>query len=144
MVKLLDQLLKNTGGGSGLLSPLLRLHQLILSFQMNGVNLQIDWTPNPEIEQIKQYDIYYCETETGNYQKIGTANQPQFEYFSGIYNGYYSIIAVNNTGESPSSTPVAYTTHTIKFTIAVARTNPVSRITIQDTGFIYNLEMINN
>ncbi|WP_227014050.1 transglycosylase domain-containing protein [Paenibacillus psychroresistens] len=81
-----------------------------LSFQMNGVNLQIDWTPNPAIEQITQYDVYFSETETGNYQKIGTAFQPQFEYFSGLYKGYYSIIAINNTGESSSSTPVAYST----------------------------------
>jgi penicillin-binding protein len=80
-----------------------------ISYQMNGVNLQIDWTPNPSEEQIKQYDVYYSETEHGNYQKIGTAYQPQFEYFSGTYNGYYSIIAINNTGESTSSTPVAYT-----------------------------------
>ncbi|MEX2460899.1 MAG: transglycosylase domain-containing protein [Paenibacillaceae bacterium] len=81
-----------------------------VKFQMNGLNLQIDWEPNPAIEQIKQYDVYYCETENGNYQKIGTANQPQFKHFVGIYNGYYSIIAINNTGDSPSSIPIAYTT----------------------------------
>ncbi|CAK4814558.1 unnamed protein product [Aphanomyces euteiches] len=97
----------NSGTGAVVIAPA-PTTPINLSFQMNGVNLQIDWTPNPANEQIKQYDVYYCETATGNYQKIGTANQPQFEYFSGIYNGYYSIIAVNNTGESPSSTPVAY------------------------------------
>jgi penicillin-binding protein len=80
-----------------------------LSFQMNGVNLQMDWTANPANEQISQYNIYYSSTENGSYQKIGTANQPKFEYFAGIYNGFYRISAINNTGESGLSTSAAYT-----------------------------------
>jgi penicillin-binding protein 1B len=97
----------NSGGSGAVIAPA-PTAPIGISFQKNGVNLQIDWTPNPAEQQIKQYDVYYSETEHGKYRKIGTAYQPQFEYFSGIYNGYYSIIAINNTGESPSSTPITY------------------------------------
>lgn len=96
--------------GSGAIIASAPTAPLGTKFQVNGLNLQINWTANPAVEQIKQYDVYYSPTQNGNYQKIGTANQPQFEYFAGTYNGYYSIVAVNNTGESPSSTPAAYTT----------------------------------
>jgi penicillin-binding protein len=97
-----------SGGAGAVIAPPPSV-PLGLSFQLNGINLQLKWIANPVNEQINQYNIFYSSTENGSYQKIGTVEQPQFEYFAGIYNGFYRINAVNKTSESEMSTAVAYT-----------------------------------
>jgi penicillin-binding protein len=80
-----------------------------MTFKLNGLYLQIDWQANPANESVNQYNVYYSDTENGAYQKIGTsAGLPQFQYFSGIYDGYYRVSAINKTGESDFSHPTAY------------------------------------
>jgi penicillin-binding protein len=79
-----------------------------MTFKSNGLYLQIDWQANPANESIKQYNVYYSDTENGSYQKIGTSFKPQFQYYSGVYNGYYRVSAINKTGESEFSNPTAY------------------------------------
>jgi penicillin-binding protein len=80
-----------------------------MTFKLNGLYLQIDWQANPANENINQYNVYFSDTENGSYQKIGTSSElPQFQYFSGVYNGYYRVSAINKTGESDFSNPMAY------------------------------------
>lgn len=69
----------------------------------------ITWDANPRRDNINRYHIYYSETEDGDYEPIGSSNTPSFDHLSlGSIYGWYRVVAENNHGTSPPSSPVLF------------------------------------
>jgi len=80
-----------------------------LKLSKNGMYLQFNWNANPANQQVQTYNIYYSQTQNGTSNEIGTVSGlPTFTYYAKVLDGFYSVTAVNVLGESPPSSPVAY------------------------------------
>ncbi len=68
--------------------------------------LILSWQPNPESEQVYQYNIYYSSTRDGEYSLL--TSTPIATYIRPIVTsdvGWYKVSAVNLRGESEASRP---------------------------------------
>ncbi|MFD0680431.1 MULTISPECIES: transglycosylase domain-containing protein [unclassified Paenibacillus] len=80
-----------------------------LTIKSIGAGILLSWNANADKESVKQYVVYYNEKETGSFTKLGTANNgTEFRYYAAVYEGYYKITAVNDAGESKTSTTVFF------------------------------------
>lgn len=79
-----------------------------IKVEPNGVALVFHWKPNNAKDQVQQYNLYFSETEDGDFEKVGTikgANSKQYLYIGLTFSGYYKLTAENEAGESaPSAT----------------------------------------
>jgi len=101
-----------TGNGNGGVQKSVPAVPANVSVEPNGVSVLIKWMPNAAADQVKHYNIYFSDTENGNYKKIGTVNGPlasQYFYIGAVFTGFYQVTAVNDKGESPPSAPKQFT-----------------------------------
>ena len=68
--------------------------------QTTDIGVLMTWSANPVGQQIVHYNVYYSETGSGTYSKIGASADPRFEYVSPIRSGWFRVTAVNEKGES--------------------------------------------
>lgn len=80
-----------------------------LKAKSKGVSLQLTWNDNPKGDAVKDYNVYYSDSESGAYKLIGSSKGTEFIYFAATDDGYYKISAVNEKGESPLTSAVHYT-----------------------------------
>ncbi|CAM3651147.1 transglycosylase domain-containing protein [Marinicrinis lubricantis] len=81
---------------------------LIVQAKNVGLSVELSWSGNASEEGVHTYHVYYSDTQDGEYRKIGTTNQTSFEYVSVPLEGWYTVTAENNKGESSRSTPAQY------------------------------------
>ncbi|MDT9724166.1 carboxypeptidase [Xylanibacillus composti] len=74
----------------------------------DGSAVRLSWSSNPASEGIIRYDVYYSETEQGEYRKIGSSNTTRFTYTNAPLTGYYAVTAVTGRSESPRSSPAYF------------------------------------
>jgi len=67
------------------------------------IGILLTWNANPVSNQVLQYDVYYSETGSGRYNKIGSTADARFEYVSPLQSGWFRVTAVNERGESEMS-----------------------------------------
>ncbi|QHT61870.1 carboxypeptidase [Paenibacillus lycopersici] len=77
-----------------------------VSIDSTDIGIKLTWADNATAEQVTSYNVYYSPSRTGKYSKIGSTNEARFEYVSPLTSGYFQVSAVNETGESPTSSPV--------------------------------------
>ncbi|WP_020615395.1 transglycosylase domain-containing protein [Paenibacillus daejeonensis] len=68
--------------------------------QTTDIGVLMTWSANPVGQQIVHYNVYYSETGSGTFSKIGASADPRFEYVSPIRSGWFRVTAVNEKGES--------------------------------------------
>ncbi|SFS61098.1 transglycosylase domain-containing protein [Paenibacillus sp. BC26] len=93
----------STTGESGLAAPSVPMN---VKLESTDIGIKLTWSDNATSEQVMQYNVYYSTTENGRYRKIGSTDESRFEYVSPMSAGYFQVSAVNETGESGTSTPV--------------------------------------
>lgn len=80
-----------------------------LKAKADGAGIVLTWKANAGKEKIKKYNIYFNDKEKGTYSKLGSVdNGTEFHYYAAAYNGYYKVTAVNESGESKASVPIAF------------------------------------
>lgn len=77
-----------------------------LKLSETATGIELTWDPNPDEEQVSQYNIYYSSSKEGPYELIGNNNTPYFQHLTVDKKGWYRITAVNHAGESKPSDPI--------------------------------------
>lgn len=71
--------------------------------------LRIQWSSNPEADKVQSYAVYYSETGSGAYTKIGTTSGTSMDYgVPSSTSGWFKVSAINSVGESDASVAVHY------------------------------------
>ncbi|MGF9698906.1 transglycosylase domain-containing protein [Paenibacillus sp. MABNR03] len=71
--------------------------------------LRIQWASNPETEGVQSYAVYYSETGSAPYTKIGTTSGTSMDYgVPASTTGWFKVSAINSVGESEPSVAVPY------------------------------------
>lgn len=66
----------------------------------SDVGIALTWNKNPQSDGVIRFNVFYSGTSNGTYQFIGSTDKNQFEYISIPSNGWYTVTASNNSGES--------------------------------------------
>ncbi|MGI2292912.1 transglycosylase domain-containing protein [Paenibacillus sp. GXUN7292] len=77
-----------------------------LSYEKSDMSILLNWSASPISEQTYQYNIYYSPESNGNFSKIASTGQTNFEHISPLLTGTYYITAENSSGESAPSNKV--------------------------------------
>ncbi|MNP43062.1 hypothetical protein D3C76_1368600 [compost metagenome] len=71
--------------------------------------LRIQWASNPESDGVQSYAVYYSETGSAPYTKIGTTSGTSMDYgVPASASGWFKVSAINSVGESEPSVAVPY------------------------------------
>lgn len=71
--------------------------------------LRIQWSSNPEADKVQSYAVYYSETGSGAYSKIGTTSGTSMDYgVPSSTSGWFKVSAINSVGESDTSAAIHY------------------------------------
>ncbi|WP_127537846.1 penicillin-binding protein 1A [Paenibacillus illinoisensis] len=71
--------------------------------------LRIQWASNPESDGVQSYAVYYSETGSAPYTKIGTTSGTSMDYgVPASTSGWFKVSAINSVGESEPSVAVPY------------------------------------
>ncbi|MFS0727734.1 transglycosylase domain-containing protein [Paenibacillus sp. 1P07SE] len=74
-----------------------------LRVEATDIGILLTWGASPAGQQVQLYNVYFSESGSGSYTKIGAAADPRFEYISPIRSGWFRVAAVNDKGESELS-----------------------------------------
>ncbi|BBH19614.1 hypothetical protein Back11_09590 [Paenibacillus baekrokdamisoli] len=74
--------------------------------QATNIGISLAWTDNAASEQVTEYKVYYSETGSGSFKKLGSTAVSEFNYVSALSTGFFRVTAVNEAGESVSSETV--------------------------------------
>jgi len=77
-----------------------------VSAETTAYGFGVSWSPNPVSDQITSYNIYYSDTKSGRFVKIGSSGETSFQMVSPAVSGWVKVTAVNETGESDPTLPV--------------------------------------
>ncbi|MEF2964579.1 transglycosylase domain-containing protein [Paenibacillus sp. M1] len=79
-----------------------------VSIRTSDGNVTVSWTAGSLPEQIASYNIYYSDSQDGQFTKLGTASGNQFSFKSDAASGWVKVTAVNSLGESMPSSAVQF------------------------------------
>lgn len=74
-----------------------------LQASKNEVSVKLSWTPNSISDQVTQYHIYYSPDNNGQYTKIGSTAESQYEYIAVLVTGAFYVTSENASGQSAPS-----------------------------------------
>mgnify|MGYP000170985872 FL=1 len=72
----------------------------------DDVGIVLTWKASPLEDGVVRFNVFYSGTSDGTYQFIGSTDKNRFEYISFPSDGWYTITASNNIGESTPASPV--------------------------------------
>jgi penicillin-binding protein len=81
-----------------------------LKAQATATGVTLSWNANASQEGVAQYLVWFCQSEQGKYNLLGTTESNGFEYVTPMPAGWYRITAVNQFGESLPSAVIQVTT----------------------------------
>ncbi|WP_256761548.1 penicillin-binding protein 1A [Cohnella sp. WQ 127256] len=77
-----------------------------LTAQGTDIGVTLSWNSNASSEGVTQYQIWFSDAAQGKYKLLGTTESTTFEYIAPLSSGWYRIMAINASGESPPSASV--------------------------------------
>ncbi|WP_342551956.1 transglycosylase domain-containing protein [Paenibacillus sp. FSL R7-0652] len=71
--------------------------------------LRIQWASNPEADKVQSYAVFFSETSSGPFTKIGTTSGTSMDYgVPSSTSGWFKVSASNSVGESEASAAINY------------------------------------
>ncbi|BBI34562.1 penicillin-binding protein 1A [Cohnella abietis] len=77
-----------------------------LNAQGTEIGVTLSWNSNSSGDAVTQYQVWYSTTEQGKYKLLGSTELTAFEYIAPMSAGWYRIVAINASGESPPTSSV--------------------------------------
>ncbi|MBB3114429.1 penicillin-binding protein [Paenibacillus phyllosphaerae] len=74
-----------------------------LTVKQSDAGVHLEWSANPGGEKVTGYAVYYSANNDGNFKKLGTTSEPQFDFVVTLNSGAFKVTAINQTGESAAS-----------------------------------------
>jgi len=77
-----------------------------LQAESSAVSVKLSWASNTVSEQVTQYHVYYSSNNDGQYSRIASTSETNFEYVAPLVSGVFYVTSENGKGESNASAQV--------------------------------------